>query len=83
MLSWLIVGLIAGSLAKLITPQKEDPGWISSLVIGIIGSMVGGFVSRLVGLQATSFIGSIMVATLGAVIVLFIYHRYKSKAKSS
>lgn len=80
MISWLLVGLIAGALAKLITPQKEDPSWLSSLIIGVVGSGVGGFLSRLIGLQATSFIGSLAVATAGAVLVLFLYHRYKDNA---
>ncbi|MEL6122492.1 MAG: GlsB/YeaQ/YmgE family stress response membrane protein [Bacteroidota bacterium] len=82
LLYWLLVGLAAGSLAKMITPQKEDPGWLSSLVVGIIGSVVGGFLSGIIGLKQTNLIGSLIIATIGAVIVLFLWHRYKAnKAK--
>ena len=35
---WLLIGLGAGMLAKAITPEKESTGWISSMIIGIIGS---------------------------------------------
>lgn len=73
---WLLIGLAAGALAKLVTPQNETGGWISSLVIGIIGSFVGGFVGRLVGIQSSGLLGSLIIATVGAIIVLFIYHKY-------
>lgn len=73
---WLLIGLAAGALAKLITPQDEKGGWVSSIIIGIVGSFVGGFVGRLIGIQSSGMIGSLLIATGGAVLVLFIYHRY-------
>ena len=78
LIGWLLAGLIAGALAKMITPQKESGGWISSIIIGIIGSIVGGILARMIGLGSFSAfsIGGIAIATGGAVLVLFIYHRY-------
>lgn len=76
LLKWLLVGLIAGSLAKMITPQDEKGGWLSSLGIGIVGSIVGGLVAGLIGLNSYRLIGEIIIAFLGSVIVLFIYHKY-------
>ena len=76
---WLLIGLAAGALAKMITPQEEKKGWISSLIIGIAGSLVGGFLSRIIGLNrilGSSLISSLIIATLGAILLLFIYHRY-------
>lgn len=76
---WLIVGLIAGVLAKAITPQKESTSYVSSMIIGLIGSMVGGFLARatgLISLFGRGFIGGVIVATLGAILVLWIYHKY-------
>jgi len=73
---WLLIGLAAGAIAKMLTPQEEKGGWISSIIIGIVGSFVGRFVGGLVGLQSTNLIGSLLIATGGAVLVLFIYHRY-------
>jgi len=73
---WLLIGLAAVALAKLITPQDEKGGWVSSIIIGIIGSFVGKLVFGLIGIQSYGLIGSIVIATLGAILVLFIYHKY-------
>ena len=73
---WLLTGLAAGALAKQLTPQKEKPGWISSLVVGLIGAMLGGFMFGLVGINATGLIGGFIFALVGSVVFLFIYHKY-------
>ena len=85
MISFLIIGFLAGAIAKGITPQQEDPGWISSIIIGIAGSFLGGFVLRFVhlrGLLGYGFFGKLIVAVIGAVLFLYIYHRWlKDKIK--
>ncbi|MBK8502629.1 MAG: GlsB/YeaQ/YmgE family stress response membrane protein [Saprospiraceae bacterium] len=73
---WLITGLAAGALAKQLTPQEEKPGWVSSLITGIVGALLGGFIFGLVGIQSSSLVGSFIFALVGSVIFLFIYHRY-------
>jgi uncharacterized membrane protein YeaQ/YmgE (transglycosylase-associated protein family) len=73
---WLLIGLAAGAIAKMLTPQDEKGGWVSSIIIGIVGSFVGGFVGGLIGIESTSLIGRLLIATGGAVLTLFIYHRY-------
>jgi len=73
---WLLCGLIAGSLAKMITPQKESSSWVTSLIIGIIGGFVGGWLGSLIGISSNGFIMSLITATGGAVLVLFIYHKF-------
>ena len=60
----LLVGLIAGSLAKMVTPQEEKGGWLSSLAIGIIGSFVGGWIARIIGLHSYKILGEIIIAFL-------------------
>ena len=75
-ITWLLVGLIAGTLAKMITPQDEKGGWVSSLVVGIVGSFVGGFLAGLIGISSHRFIGEIIIAFAGAILVLYIYHKY-------
>ena len=74
-LTWIIVGLIAGALGKLIMPGDDPGGFIVTIILGIIGAFVGGFVFGLLGGSGvTGFnIWSILVATVGAVIVLAIY----------
>jgi uncharacterized membrane protein YeaQ/YmgE (transglycosylase-associated protein family) len=71
----IVVGLIAGVLAKLIMPGDDPGGIILTIVIGIVGAFVGGFVVQLLGgTELTGFsIWSILVATLGAIILLAIY----------
>ncbi len=73
---WLLIGLAAGDIAKMLTPQQEKGGWISSIIIGIVGSIVGGFVAGLIGVASKGLLGSLLIATGGAFLVLFIYHRY-------
>lgn len=74
-ISWIIVGLIAGALAKLIMPGDDPGGIIVTTIIGMVGAVVGGLVVGLLGGSgATGFnIWSIVVATLGAVILLAVY----------
>jgi len=74
-LTWIIVGLIAGALAKLIMPGDDPGGIIVTIIIGIIGAFVGGFVFNLFGGSGvTGFnIWSLLVATVGAIILLAIY----------
>ena len=72
-LAWIIIGLIAGALAKLIMPGDDPGGIIVTILIGIAGAFVGGFLTRLIGLAEGGFIWTIVVATIGAIILLAIY----------
>ena len=74
-LTWIIVGLIAGALGKLIMPGDDPGGIIVTIILGIVGAFVGGFVFSLFGGSGvTGFnLGSILVATVGAIILLAIY----------
>ena len=74
-IAWIVVGLIAGLLAKLLMPGDDPGGLIITTLIGMAGAVVGGFlVGILGGVGATGFnIWSIVVATLGAIVLLFVY----------
>ena len=74
-ISWIVVGLIAGALGKLVMPGDDPGGIIVTIVIGMVGAIVGGFVVGLFGgAGATGLnIWSILVATLGAIILLALY----------
>lgn len=71
-LYWLIVGLVAGVLAKAIMPgsSKEPSGWIMTIVLGIVGALVGGFVAGLFGIGASNILGQVLVALVGAIILI-------------
>ena len=74
-ISWILVGLIAGLLAKWLMPGSGPGGFIITILIGMAGASIGGFIVRLLGgAGATGFnVWSILVATLGAIILLSIY----------
>lgn len=81
-IGWIIVGLIAGLLAKFLVPGDDPGGVIVTILIGIAGAFVGGILmSLLFGTSGTSgFIGSILVATLGAIILLLLYRLVARRA---
>lgn len=75
-ISWIVLGLIAGALAKLIMPGNQGGGIIVTMVLGIIGALLGGFLGSLIGigsLDSVFDIGTIITAVVGALIVLFIW----------
>ena len=76
--SWILVGFIAGLLAKLLLPGDDPGGLIVTTVIGMVGAVVGGIlIGILGGAGATGFnVWSILVATLGAIILLFVYQLF-------
>ena len=78
-LSWIVMGLIVGMLAKFIMPGKDPGGCIITILIGIAGAFVGGFIASRLGLgSVTGFdIRSILVAVGGAVILLILYRVIK------
>ncbi len=73
-ISWIIIGLIAGALGKLIMPGDDPGGIFVTMLLGIAGAFVGGFLVSLIGLGGGGgWIWSIIVATIGAIILLAIY----------
>ncbi|MBD0252877.1 MAG: GlsB/YeaQ/YmgE family stress response membrane protein [Rubrobacter sp.] len=71
-LGWIIIGLIAGALAKLIMPGDDPGGIIVTILIGIAGAIVGGWLASLIGIGGGIII-TIITATIGAIILLAIY----------
>jgi uncharacterized membrane protein YeaQ/YmgE (transglycosylase-associated protein family) len=73
--SWVIVGALAGLLAKWIMPGSGPGGFLVTVLLGMAGASIGGFmVGMLGGTGATGFnIWSILVATFGAMVLLFAY----------
>jgi len=75
--SWIIVGFIAGALARAIMPGKDEMSWAMTLLLGLVGSVAGGLVQTLItDKEGFEFTGTgIIWSTIGAIIVLFIYNR--------
>jgi uncharacterized membrane protein YeaQ/YmgE (transglycosylase-associated protein family) len=72
-IAWIIIGGIAGALAKLIMPGDDPGGIIVTILIGIAGAFIGGFLTSLLGMGSGGLIWTIIVATVGAIILLAIY----------
>ena len=79
MISWIVMGLVAGALAKWIMPGKDPGGIIVTILIGIAGAFVGGFIGTLVGLGSVSGFDlvSLVLAIGGALILLYGYRLLK------
>ena len=77
-LGWIIIGLVAGAIARWIMPGADPMGWLGTMVLGIVGSLVGGTILNLVTgggmeLSAAGIVGSV----LGALLVLFVWRRMR------
>ncbi|KQZ23019.1 GlsB/YeaQ/YmgE family stress response membrane protein [Microbacterium sp. Root553] len=75
-LGFLLLGLIAGAIAKLILPGKQGGGWLVTLLLGVVGALLGGWIgSAIFGKGVDSFfeISSWLLAIGGSIIVLLIY----------
>ena len=76
---WIIVGLIAGVLAKLLTPgtDREPKGCLMTILLGVAGSILVGFIMDLVfGGGGGGLIGSIIGATIGAMLLIFLFRKF-------
>jgi uncharacterized membrane protein YeaQ/YmgE (transglycosylase-associated protein family) len=72
-LAWIVVGLIAGAIAKLLMPGNDPGGIILTILIGIAGAIVGGFIAVALNISngIDDFdIGTIVLAVLGAMLLL-------------
>ena len=71
---WLLIGLVAGAIARLLVPGKDRLGWGGTLLLGLAGSVIGGFLGDLLqkgdqDFSPAGIIGSIV----GAIIALLVY----------
>lgn len=78
-IAWIVFGLLAGIVAKLIMPGRDPGGMIITMVIGILGAIVGGWVGTALGFGSVDGfnLGSFVIAVLGAIILLGLYRIVK------
>lgn len=75
-LGWIVLGLAAGAIAKLILPGRQGGGWIVTLLLGVVGALLGGFLGQLLfnaPLEDFFSIQTWLLAIGGSIIVLLIY----------
>jgi uncharacterized membrane protein YeaQ/YmgE (transglycosylase-associated protein family) len=79
---WLIIGLIAGALARLIMPGRDPMGIIATILLGILGSVIGGLVSWAIwGNETRGFQpAGLLLSILGAILVLWIWRMTRSRS---
>ena len=78
-ISWVVLGLIAGALAKWIMPGRDGGGLFLTMLLGIAGAMVGGYIGSLLGIGNAGglSLSNILTATAGAFLILFAYRLIK------
>jgi uncharacterized membrane protein YeaQ/YmgE (transglycosylase-associated protein family) len=80
-LAWIVVGVIAGWLAKMVLPGEGPAGLLGDLVIGVIGAVVGGWIFGYFGHPGATGVnlGSLVVAFVGAVVVLWLMRLFTGR----
>ena len=72
-IGWILFGLVAGVIAKLIMPGKDPGGFIVTILLGIAGALVGGFLGRALGLYGEGEGAGMLMSIGGAILLLLIY----------
>lgn len=79
LIAWVVLGLLAGAIAKAIVPGPQGGGWLSTLVLGVVGAFIGGSLFTFIqtGTLALTAPGlsipGVFVAVLGAIIAIYLY----------
>lgn len=82
LIAWIIVGLVAGAIAKLLMPGRDPGGLIITIVIGIVGALLAGFLAHLlrladetksISLNDRGFWMKVAFGAIGAIIILAVY----------
>jgi uncharacterized membrane protein YeaQ/YmgE (transglycosylase-associated protein family) len=85
-IGWIIFGLIAGAIAKLLMPGRDPGGMVVTILLGIAGAVIGGFIGRAIwgstGANDWS-IGSFALAIAGAILLLFLYRLFLGRGSGT
>lgn len=85
-IAWIVLGLIAGAIAKAIYPGHQGGSILGTMVLGIVGAFIGGTVFTLINTGTLAFTASslsipgVIVAVIGAIIALFLYYQFSRRA---
>jgi uncharacterized membrane protein YeaQ/YmgE (transglycosylase-associated protein family) len=73
MLGWVVLGLLAGVLARVFTPGSGPDGCVVTILLGIAGALLAGYAGRIAGWYGEGDRAGLIAATLGAVVILIVY----------
>lgn len=81
-IAWIVLGLIAGIIAKFLYPGPDPGGFFLTIVIGIVGALIGGFLSTAMGFGDVSGVNlpSLLIAVLGSLILLILFRMMRRNA---
>lgn len=80
LLGWIIVGLFAGAIARLVMPGRDPGGCVVTVLLGIAGALLAGYVGRLLGVYETGQQASFVAAILGSIGVLALYRWFARRS---
>lgn len=72
-LGWIVIGLLAGAIAKLLMPGKDPGGCIITILLGIAGALLAGFIGKSIGWYREGEAAGFLAAIVGAFIILLVY----------
>ena len=72
-LGWIVFGLIAGVVAKLLMPGRDPGGFIITVLLGIAGALLGGYLGQALGLYREGEPAGFLMSVVGAILLLAIY----------
>lgn len=81
-LSWIVLGLVVGVLAKWIMPGPDSSGIVMTIVLGVAGAFVGGWLATVLGIGTVSGfnLGSLAIAVAGALLLLFLNRKFRGRS---
>lgn len=85
-IGWIILGLIVGAIVKAVMPGRVGGGWVTSLILGVVGAIVGGWIGDLLfghGDMKFFSIGSWILAIIGGLVVAGIYGAITGRNKNT
>jgi uncharacterized membrane protein YeaQ/YmgE (transglycosylase-associated protein family) len=83
LLGVIIIGFVAGAVAKLVMPGKDPGGFIITIILGVVGALLATFLGRLIGWYGQGESAGFIAAIVGAVLLLVLYRLFKKKAPSA
>lgn len=81
-IAWIVLGLIAGAIAKFLMPGRDPGGIFITIIIGIVGAVIGGFIGQALGVgDVTGFnLPSLIIAVLGSIVLLIVYRMVRGRS---